>query len=50
MCSQLRYFKAQLGKTRKETLLMLYNDIIKELQHIDAVQTECILEDESLAD
>ena len=42
---KLEYFKAHPSKAKK-ALLLLYNDIIEELQHLEAVDEHCIVEDD----
>ena len=46
LSSKLEYFKAHPSKAKKEALLVLYNDIIEELQHLEAVDEHCIVEDD----
>ena len=46
LSSKLEYFKAHTSKAKKEALLLLYNDITEELQHLEAVDELCILEDD----
>ena len=45
LSSKLEYFKAHPSKAKKEALLVLYNDIIEELQHLEPVDKNCIVED-----
>lgn len=45
LSSKLEYFKAHPSKAKKEALLMLYNDVIEEFQHLEAVDEHCIVED-----
>ena len=45
LSSKLEYFKAHPSKAKKEALLVLYNDIIEELQHLEPVDNNCIVED-----
>ena len=44
LSSKLEYFKAHPSKAEKEALLVLYNDIIEELQHLEPVDKNCIVE------
>lgn len=37
LSNKLGYFKAHPSKAKKEALLVLYNDITEELQHLEAV-------------
>lgn len=46
LSNKLEYFKAHTSKAKKEALLLLYNDITEELQHLEAVDEHCILEDD----
>lgn len=46
LSSKLEYFKVHSSKAKKEALLVLYNDIIEELQHLEAVDEHCIVEDD----
>ena len=46
LSSKLEYFKAHPSKAKKEALLVLYSDITEELQHLEAVDKHCILEDD----
>lgn len=46
LSSKLEYFKAHPSKSKKDALLVLYNDIIEELQHLEAVDEQCIVEDD----
>ena len=46
LSSKLEYFKEHPSKAKKEALLVLYNDIIEELQHLEAVDKDCIVEDD----
>ncbi|CAH3115196.1 unnamed protein product [Porites lobata] len=46
LSSKLEYFKAHPSKAKKDALLVLYNDIIEELQHLEAVDEQCIVEDD----
>ena len=45
LSSKLEYFKSHPSKAKKEALLVLYNDVIEELQHLEAVDKDCIVED-----
>lgn len=45
LSSKLECFKAHPSKAKKEALLVLYNDIIEELQHLEPVDKNCIVED-----
>ena len=44
LSSKLEYFKTHPSKAKKDALLVLYNDIIEELQHLEAVNEQCIVE------
>ena len=46
LSNKLEYFKAHTSKAKKEALLLLYNDITEELQHLEAVDEHCILQDD----
>ena len=45
LSGKYEYFKAHSGKARRETLLMLHNDVIEELQQLEVVETAYILEE-----
>ena len=46
LSSKLEYLKAHPSKAKKDALLVFYNDIIEELQHLEAVDEQCIVEDD----
>ena len=46
LSSKLEYFKAHPSKAKKDALLVLYNDIIEELQHLEAVDEQCTVKDD----
>ena len=46
LSSKLEYFKAHPSKAKKEALLALQYDMIEELQHLEAVDKDCIVKDD----
>ena len=43
---KLELLKAQPNKAKKDTLILLYNEIVEELQDLEAMEKACIPQDE----
>ena len=43
---KLQLLKAQPNKAKKDTLILLYNEIVEELEDLQAMQEACIPQDE----
>lgn len=50
LSKKLDILKAQPSKAKKETMLMLYDEIIEELQHQEAQEPTCVVEEEGQDD
>jgi len=50
LSSKLEVLKAQPSKAKKETLLLLYSEIVEEIQNQETQEAACIFEEEGEAD
>ena len=50
LSSKLEVLKAQPSKAKKETLVLLYSEIVEEIRNQETQEAVCILEEEGEAD